>query len=135
MTADAVVVAAAADGCVDLEFAPRAECGACAGTCLWKRLSAARLERIAATAALRPGVAVTVSLSERQLLHASLLVHGMPLVAILIGAAAGAGFTGTDAGTLAGAAIAFLGVAALFGRWRKRIERATLDSLVIAEKR
>ncbi|MDX1561872.1 MAG: SoxR reducing system RseC family protein [Gammaproteobacteria bacterium] len=133
MTADAVVVAATADGRVDLEFAPTASCAGCAGTCLWKRLTATRLERVAA-AGLATGDEVTVALPERSVLSTSLLLHGVPLLAILIGAAAGAAVTGSDIGTLIGAVGMLVVVVAVFGRLRDRVERATLRRLVVSPR-
>jgi positive regulator of sigma E activity len=131
MTADAVVVAARTEGCVDLEFAPTAPCASCAGTCLWKRAQASRLERLANVDGLAPGTEVTVALHERWVLLASLLLHGIPLLAILLGSALGSLLVGGDAGTFAGAAVAVLVVIAAFGRLRRRLERATLARLEI----
>ena len=131
MTADAVVVAAGADGFVDLEFTPATGCAGCAGTCLWKRLSAARVERLVSAARFEPGAEVTVSLPERRILLVSILLHGLPLAAILAGAMAGAAIGGGDAGTLTGALAALAVVVGGFGRWRGRLERATLEALVI----
>ena len=58
LTADAVVLAARPDGSVDLEFAPFAGCAGCAGPCLWKRLQAARLDRLPIAQRLEPGTEV-----------------------------------------------------------------------------
>jgi positive regulator of sigma E activity len=133
MTADAVVVAARADGRIDLEFQAK-PCSGCAGTCLWRRLQATRIELMRAGKALAPGTEVTVALPESRVLLASLLLHGMPLAAILAGAAAGAALTASDTGTLLGAvtglAIAFL----MFRRLGRRLERATLSQLQILPK-
>ena len=91
MTASAVVVAARSDGRVDLEFAPARSCAGCAGTCLWKRLQNARIDRLPVAAALEPGTEVSVAIPARRLLVASALLYGLPLVAILAGAATGWG--------------------------------------------
>lgn len=77
---------------------------------------------------------VSVALPGRRVLFASVLVHGLPLLAILAGAAAGAWSTGTDAGTLIGALLAIAIVVTGFGFWRRRIELATLSSLVVTPK-
>lgn len=133
MIADAVVVAARAGGFVDLEFMPKL-CAGCAGTCLWKRLQSTRLERLRTTGDFAPGTEVTVTLSERRVLAASLLLHGLPLAAILVGAAAGAALGRSDAATLAGA-VAGIGIAlALAKSLGRRLERATLARLVIAPR-
>jgi len=134
LTADAVVVATRLDGRVDLEFSPARQCGACAGTCLWKRLQAARLEHLAVSGALAPGTEVTVALPGSRLLLASILVHGIPLTAILGGAAIGFLLTGTDFGTLIGAAGALAAVIAGFSFLRQRLEEVTLSSLVVTPK-
>jgi len=131
MTADAVVVAVRPNGSVDLEFPPLRQCGACAGTCLWKRLSASRLERLHTDAALACGNRVEVSLPDKRVAAASLLVHGVPLAAILIGAAVGAAVTRSDVGTFVGM-VAAIAIAVLgFRQFRRRIERAVLAGLVI----
>jgi len=134
MTADAVVVAARPGGTVDLEFRPRA-CAACAGTCLWRRLSASRIERLQTGEAFEPGTEVTLELSERRVLLASMLLHGVPLVAILVGAAVGAAVTATDLGTLAGAAAGLALALAGGRRLGRRLEQSTLSRLRIVPKR
>lgn len=134
INADAVVVAARADGTVDLEFAPRATCGACAGTCLWKRLASSRLEGLYASEGLVPGMAVSVSLPDRQLLAGALLTYGLPLAAILAGAAAGAAIGGSDLGTLAGALLALVLAIAGAGRLRRRLERSLLAGLIVRRR-
>jgi len=134
MTADAVVVAARADGTVDLEFAPLKACGACAGTCLWKRLAATRLEGLRGPAGLAPGAAVSVALPDRRLLAGAFLSYGLPLAAILLGAAAGAAVFGTDFGTLAGAGLALALAIVACRRLSRRFERALLGGLVVRPK-
>lgn len=134
LTADAVVLAARPDGSVDLEFAPSAACAGCAGACLWKRLQAARLERLRPPFALTPGTAVTVELPVQRLLGASMLVHGLPLAAILAGAAAGSAIAGSDLGTLAGALLALAAAILAARRLKGRIETATLAGLVVTPK-
>jgi positive regulator of sigma E activity len=134
LTADAVVLAARPDGSVDLEFTPFPGCKGCAGTCLWKRLEAARLERMPAPDGLAPGTQVTVALPARRILAASMLVHGVPLAAILSGAAAGSFIAGSDIGALGGAVTAVILVMLGFGAVRRRVEQATLAGLVITQK-
>jgi positive regulator of sigma E activity len=134
LTADAVVISTRPGGFVDLEFSSARQCAACAGTCLWKRLQAARLNRLPVADGLEPGTQVSVALPGRRVLFASILLHGLPLLAILAGAAIGAWATGTDTGTLIGALLALGIVIAGFGFWRRRIEQATLSSLVVTPK-
>lgn len=134
MTAEAVVVAARANGTVDLEFAPAPACAGCAGTCLFKRLQSTRLEWLATDGTLAPGMQVSVALPERRVLLTSLLVHGMPLAAILLGAAAGAALTGSDAGTLVGAVLALAVTVGSLRPLGRRLEQKTLAHLVITPK-
>lgn len=134
LTADAVVLATRPDGSIDLEFAPSPACSGCAGTCLWKRLQAARLERLRAPSPLAPGTAVTVELPPERLLTASMLVHGLPLAAILTGAAAGSLIAGSDLGTLAGALLALAVAILATGRLKGRLEEATVAGLVVTPK-
>jgi positive regulator of sigma E activity len=131
LTADAVVVAARADGTVDLEFAPRKGCDGCAGTCLWKRLSAMRLQQLAVDLELAPGTAVSVTIPERPVLHGALATYGIPLCSILLGAAAGAAVSGSDLGTLLGALLALALVMGVFRHFRPRLERALLAGLIV----
>jgi sigma-E factor negative regulatory protein RseC len=133
MTADAVVVAARAGGRVDLEFTPKL-CAGCAGTCLWKRLQATRLERLSTVGEFAPGTEVSVTLPERRVLAASLLLHGLPLAAILVGAALGAAFGHSDAATLTGAVAGIAVAVAAAKPLGQRLERSTLARLVIAPK-
>jgi hypothetical protein len=67
-------------------------------------------------------------------LVASLLVHGMPLAAILSGAAAGSLISGSDLGTLAGVLVALAVTIPGLGRLRRRIETATIAGLVVTPK-
>ena len=133
MTADAVVVAARADRSVDLEFRPSV-CSGCAGSCLWRRIQASRLTGIRVGEPLSRGTEVTVSLSNRRVLLASLLLHGMPLAAILVGAALGAAMIGSDSGTLLGA-LTMLALAVACSRpLGRKLERMTLTQLLIVPK-
>jgi positive regulator of sigma E activity len=134
MTAEAVVVAARANGRIDLEFTPARQCPGCAGTCLWKRLQSTRLEQLAAGPELKPGTEVTVALPERRVLMTSMLLHGIPLVSILFGAAAGAAVAGSDAGTLIGALLALAVTLPGVKPLGRRLEQTTLAHLVITPK-
>jgi positive regulator of sigma E activity len=129
LTADAVVVAARPDGTVDLEFAPHKGCEGCRGTCLWKRLAAMRLDRLVVGGELAPGSQVSVAIPAETLLYGALATYGIPLVAILAGAAVGAALSGNDLGTLAGALLVLALVIAGFRLFRPRLERALLTNL------
>jgi positive regulator of sigma E activity len=134
MTAAAVVVATRPDGLVDLEFAPPRQCSGCAGSCLWRRLERARLDRLPTSQAFEPGTEVAVILPAKSVLVASLLLYGLPLTAILAGAAAGAAIAGSDAGALIGALAGLAVAIAGFGLVRARLERATLAGLIVAAR-
>jgi positive regulator of sigma E activity len=134
LTADAIVVAARPDGTVDLEFAPRKACAGCAGTCLWKRLAAVRLQALRVDCALAPGTEVSVAIPDRQVQNSALAIYGIPLGSILLGAAVGAAVSGSDLGTLAGALLALALVVAGFGWFRLRLERSLLASLIVRPK-
>ena len=129
LTARGVVRRARADGTVELELTPSPGCRGCRGACLWRRLSDAP------TLALRPGrpfaagTPVALSLPERFVLRTALLMHGVPWVGLLAGAALGATATGSDIGALVGA---ISGVAVALGatpRLRRRFERAAAEQL------
>ena len=129
-----MVVSARPDGLVDLEFCQTRQCEACAGTCLWKRLQAARLDQLPVARRLEPGTEVTVSLPGHRVMLASILLHGVPLFAILAGAVGGSLVAGTDLGTLIGSVLA-LGIVIAGSRlMRRRLEEATLASLVVTPK-
>lgn len=131
LTADAVVVAVRPDGTVDLEFAPHKGCEGCRGTCLWKRLAAMRLDALAVDRELAPGTQVSVAIPAEPILYSALATYGIPLLAILLGAAAGTAVSGNDLGTLAGALLALALVIAGFRLLRPKLERALLASLRI----
>lgn len=130
-----MVISTRADGLVDLEFSSARQCAACAGTCLWKRLQAARIDRLPVSRPVQPGSEVTVRLSGRRVLVASIVLHGLPLAAILAGAAIGSFITGTDIGTLIGAVLGVAVVVAGFRLLRERLEQSTFASLVVTPKR
>lgn len=129
-----MVISTRSDGFVDLEFSSARQCAACAGTCLWKRLQAARLNRLPVSRGMEPGTRVSVALPGSRVLLASILLHGLPLLAILVGAAIGAWSTGSDIGTLIGALLVLAVVITGFGFWRRRIELATFSSLIVTPK-
>ena len=65
---------------------------------------------------------------------ASLLLYGLPLVAILAGAVTGSALAGTDAGTMIGALGGVAVVISGFGLVRGRLERATLAGIEVVQK-
>ena len=133
MTADAVVRDTHADGSVDLEFAQAKGCAGCAGVCLWRLMQPTIIRRVSipsqARAVPAPGSAVVMSLPDRAVLRGSLLLHGLPLAAILSGGWIGAVLTQSDWGCLAGALIATTIAWRVAPRIRTRIEQVTLAEL------
>jgi sigma-E factor negative regulatory protein RseC len=77
------------------------------------------------------GNAATVSLPDRYLLKGALLVYGLPLAALLAGAALGSAFGRSDLGAALGALGALVGAGAAVLPLRRRLERATLAHLVL----
>ena len=125
MTASGVVCRNADGGRVEIEFAAPLQCRGCEGICTWRRLPLVQRADFATTLPLQAGDHVDVSLPERYVLLGTLLVHGLPLAALLGGALAGVATTGTDAGCLAGAVTAIVLTAAATPRLRRRIEALT----------
>jgi positive regulator of sigma E activity len=90
-----------------------------------------RLPQLRIDPSFRPGTPVSVEITDRVLLLSALATYGIPLVSILAGAAAGAAVIGSDLGTLAGSVLALAVVIAGFSRFRRRLERVLLASLII----
>lgn len=118
------VAAVDADGLVELEF-DLGSCAGCRGACMWRRAMTQRL-RFRSGERLAVGDEVSLSLPARGVLAGSWWLHGLPLGALLIGAAGGAAFAGHDAGTLIGSLVG-VGVALLAApRIARRAEAAAL---------
>ena len=97
--------------------------------CMWRRIDADRKTRVPATAPPCAGTPVLVSLPHRCVLQASLLLHGLPWAALLLGAACGALIFHGDSGALVGAVVA-VGLAVLLTpALRRRAERNAIHSL------
>ncbi|HEX7081900.1 MAG TPA: SoxR reducing system RseC family protein [Gammaproteobacteria bacterium] len=130
LAVDGKVRAVGADGTVELELEEPARCAGCAGMCTWRRPVGPRRVRLASPLPLRPGDAVRVSLPAGHVLSTALLLHGLPLAALLGGALIGAAAFHTDAGTLAGAVA---GVAAACWGTRSIRRRAEARTAARAE--
>jgi positive regulator of sigma E activity len=74
---------------------------------------------------------VDVTLPERYLLLGAALAYGLPLVALLAGAAIGAAWWRSDWGAAAGAALAVAAAALAATVLRRRLESAMLARLAI----
>lgn len=126
MTADATVTRVGADGRVEVEFGPPPRCRGCEGACLWRRMPGLQRLSLDTAVALSVGEPVVVAIPDRYLLLGAIVVHGLPLAALLAGALAGVALGGSDlsavAGAVAGVAIALVATP----RLRTRLERDTL---------
>lgn len=131
MTAEATVTRTSLAGRVEVEFCPPARCRGCEGACLWRRMPAAQRLTFDTSLALAVGTQVVVALPDRYLLLGSLLVHGLPLAALLAGALGGAAITGTDVGAAVGAVTGIAAALLLVPRLRARLERNTLRRVEI----
>ncbi|HET8699674.1 MAG TPA: SoxR reducing system RseC family protein, partial [Gammaproteobacteria bacterium] len=107
LTATGTVVRVDARGRFEVELPPPPQCSGCSGFCAWgRRPAVGRLAALASPQPLEVGDAVEVRLPERVLLTASMLLYGLPLAALISGAAAGAAVAGTDLGAAVGAVAA-----------------------------
>lgn len=133
MIRERATVVAVAYGHVEVRTTPTAGCGACtaAGGCGVGALAAfsarrGRSIRLAASPGLRRGDTVDLGIQERALLQAAATVYLLPLILLLVGAAAGerlavaVGGHG-DWGALAVVGLILLGWWALAPRLRARI--------------
>lgn len=126
MSVEATVCSAAHDGTVELEFS-RSHCAGCAGSCTWRRALDAQRARFTCDLSLHAGDTVRVSLPANHLLMSAMLLHGLPLVALLAGASIGALAWESDLGSLAGAIAGVVLVLGLTPRLRRRMERLTVE--------
>lgn len=126
MTADATVTRVGTDGRVEVEFGPPARCRGCEGACLWRRFPAAQRLTFDTRLALAVGEPVVVALPDRYLLLGAMLVHGLPLAALLAGALAGVAVIGSDLGGAFGAVAGIAAALLIAPRLRAKLERNTL---------
>jgi positive regulator of sigma E activity len=80
------------------------------------------------------GDAVVVRLPQQLLLAGSLLLYGLPLAALMLGAAVGAVVAGTDLGAAIGAVAAAIAAWLATPRLRRRLEERTLQRLELAPR-
>jgi positive regulator of sigma E activity len=81
--------------------------------------------------AIPVGATVAVTLPDRYLLLGALLVYGVPLASLLVGAAAAAALFERDLGVAAGAALGLAAALLASSSLRRRLERATLRHLAV----
>lgn len=131
MTAGGVVCRSAADGYVEIEFAAQSQCKGCEGMCMWRRLPLVNRAAFPTNLPLAVGDRVDVYVPQRYVLLGALLVHGLPLAALLAGGVIGALLTGTDLGCLAGAVIAVVATVLGTPGLRRRIEKSTMRQIMV----
>lgn len=129
LTAKATVAATDGRGGVELRLLAAKGCEGCGGLCLWRRLPAETREHFRSPLALEVGEEVLVRFPLQGVLRATLLLHGLPLAALLGGGLAGAWLTGSDWGCLAGAVALVALVLATTPRLRAAIEASTLAAI------
>jgi sigma-E factor negative regulatory protein RseC len=133
MTADATVTRVGANGKVEVEFGPPARCGGCEGACLWRRVASAQRLTFETPLSLSVGESVVVALPDRYLLVGTMFVHGLPLMALLIGALVGVAIDGSDVSAALGAVVGIAAAAIIAPRLRARIERDTLRRIELRQ--
>jgi positive regulator of sigma E activity len=110
-------------------------CPSCAGACAWSRAEGSDETVLEIDSGLAPGSQVAVTMPGKSLLLCAGVVYGVPLLAMLAGAAAASEVFGTDAaamiGTLVGSIVGYASSAGL-GR---RVQRAALAGLSIRKRR
>jgi positive regulator of sigma E activity len=130
-TASGIVTRAGA-GRLDIDLVPPPRCKGCDGACLWYRVPSNQCFTLATDLALPVGSAVTVTLPDRWVFLGAALVYGLPLAALLIGAALGNLVFASDGGAAASAALALVGALFATPRWRRRLETATVRRLTVS---
>jgi positive regulator of sigma E activity len=125
-----VVRRSAADR-VTVELEPPARCEGCSGACLWYRVSPRGELTLAASGTIPVGTTVAVTLPDRYVLAAAVLVYGWPLAALLAGGAAAAAAFGSDLAAATGAGTALIAALLAASPLRRRLERAALRHLAV----
>src|SRR5690606_29856239 len=87
--------------------------------------------RLRSSVALEAGTPVRVTLPADRVMSGALLLHGLPLAALLAGGAGGAALTGSDAGTLLGALSGLAAAVLATGELRRRAEDSTLARALV----
>lgn len=103
--------------------------------CAWRLGNTVHREVFASPHRFAVGDAVVLRLPDRYLLLGSLLLYGVPLAALLFGAAAGAAAAGSDLGAALGAVVATTAVWLVTPRLRRRLEERTLHRLELTPER
>lgn len=98
---------------------------------MWRRPDSKARWRLEVDEPFEPGQVVVVSMPERALLLAGLVLHGLPWLGLVAGAVAGGALLGSDLGALAGAIAALVAVALMMPSLRRRVEAETAAALRI----
>lgn len=106
-------------------------CEGCSGACLWYRVSPQRELTLAANGAIPVGAAVSVSMPERYVLAGAGVLYGVPLAALLLGAAVATLAFGSDLAAAAGGAAALLAGVLAAAPLRRRLERGMSRQLAV----
>jgi positive regulator of sigma E activity len=98
---------------------------------MWRRIEASRVELLPIRAEFREGLDVDVTIPERLVLLGAVVAHGLPLAALLTGAALGALVGGTDTQVLIGAVVGIVAGLSIAPMLRSRVERAALAAIEV----
>jgi len=99
--------------------------------CMWRRVEGQRLQGRFEGVSLMPGDTVQLSLPERYLLYGSVIIYGLPLAGLLVGALAGSILIEGDAGTFFGAIAGIGAIFVLTPSMRRCIERIVLGKVAV----
>jgi positive regulator of sigma E activity len=135
MTAEGVVRGTAAGGRIEVELAAPLRCRGCEGLCTWRALPPVHRAVLVTSLPFAVGDRVSVSLPERYVVAGAAVAHGLPLASLLVGALAGFAVTGTDVGSVIGAAVALAIAFAATPILRRRTERMLVRALVVERRR
>lgn len=126
LAAEATVLGIDAEGYVELEFNPGSRCAGCTGLCALGRERQQRRARFKSNVPLAPGTAVRVMLPADHIMKSAVVLHGLPLAALLAGAAMGSGLAGSDIGTLLGAVAGLAAAVPASQGLRRKTEAMTM---------
>ncbi len=128
---EAEVVGVESGGFLRLQVSPRSACVGCSGLCLWQRRGELRICCESAAAQVVEGSRVAVRIPSELIVQSSLMLYGLPLALLLLGALAGSLVLESDAGSLIGAIAGLVVAYGTFGSLRVKLERKALRELKI----
>ena len=99
--------------------------------CFWYRMQPRAELTLTASGSIPPGTTVAVTLPDRYVIAAAVLVYGWPLAALLAGGAAAAAAFGSDLAAAAGTGTALVAALLAASPLRRRLERAALRHLAV----